>query len=365
MTQSNKNKAIIACAGGRKTTLIVEEALKIKDLPVLITTYTLENLDQINTYITEKNGFIPKNITTTSWFTFLLHDCIRPYQNMVFDQCLRIESIDFISTPPIGLKKNDYRYYINRSGGLYQDRASDFAYKCNEATGGLMVQRLEKIYKYVFIDEAQDLAGWDLDIVKSIMTSQISTFLVADPRQATYSTNGSNKNKGLHGKNMADWINEQEKAGLCTKEEIITTYRSHSKICEFADLLYPEYPKTLSQNAATSDHDGVFAMSKENLNQYIELYEPIGLRFSILTNTFGNKAINIGLSKGRSYIRVLIYPTKPMKQFLFTGDISQAGMLSKLYVAITRARQSVIFVLDPNEIPKVKNGLLGVFQFTH
>ncbi len=46
-----KNKVIIACAGGRKTTHLVEEALKIVDEPVLITTYTLENLDQISSSV--------------------------------------------------------------------------------------------------------------------------------------------------------------------------------------------------------------------------------------------------------------------------------------------------------------------------
>jgi len=56
-------------------------------------------------------------------------------------------------------------------------------------------------------------------------------------------------------------------------------------------------------------------------------------------------AINIGVSKGRTYDRVLIFPTKPMKIYLKTKDIKKAGDISKLYVAITRARFSVAFVL--------------------
>jgi len=91
---SNKNNVIIASAGSGKTTYIVEEALKMKEQRVLVTTYTNENIDQIKTFFVEKAGCIPANITVQSWFSFLLQEGVRPYQNHMNDQ-KRVQSIFF------------------------------------------------------------------------------------------------------------------------------------------------------------------------------------------------------------------------------------------------------------------------------
>ena len=47
-----------------------------------------------------------------------------------------------------------------------------------------------------------------------------------------------------------------------------------------------------------------------------------------------------------TFDRTLIYPHGPLAKFLQSGDIADAGAeISKLYVAVTRARQSVGFVV--------------------
>lgn len=53
--------------------------------------------------------------------------------------------------------------------------------------------------------------------------------------------------------------------------------------------------------------------------------------------------INIGLSKGKTYDRVLIIPTIPMIDFLTKGKIDKNY---KFYIAVTRARHSVAFLFD-------------------
>jgi hypothetical protein len=94
--QSHKNNVIVASAGGRKTTFIVESALGQKEKRVLITTYTRENLDQINSYITARYGCVPPNIEVLSWFTFLLRDGARPYQNhQLEDKRVNLNRPDF------------------------------------------------------------------------------------------------------------------------------------------------------------------------------------------------------------------------------------------------------------------------------
>jgi hypothetical protein len=75
---STKNRVIIASAGSRKTTCLVEEAIKSSGSKILILTYTNENLNQLRAYFVERIGFVPENITIQSWFSFLLKDGIRP-----------------------------------------------------------------------------------------------------------------------------------------------------------------------------------------------------------------------------------------------------------------------------------------------
>ena len=48
-----------------------------------------------------------------------------------------------------------------------------------------------------------------------------------------------------------------------------------------------------------------------------------------------------------TFDRTLIFPHAPLMNFLRTGNVKDAGKeIAKIYVAITRARQSVAFVVD-------------------
>lgn len=345
--QSHKNNITIASAGGRKTTLIIEEALKQKDKKILITTYTIENTDQIKSYIISQNGFIPDNITVITWFAFLLKDCVRPYQNYILPT-QRVESFDFRTIPAPRIKggRSNPAWYINKGNYIYKDRVSEFICDCNGRCKGSVIKRLEKIYDQIYIDEMQDLVGWDQNLVELLMESTIAVTLVGDPRQATYSTNNSQKNKGKKGKNMMLWINELKDKNKCIVKEKTECFRSNQVICDFADNLYPDLSKTISKNAKITGHDGVFIIKQTEVLSYIETYNPQILRWSKKTDTISLPAINIGASKGLTYERVLIFPTKRMKKYLETSDINDAGDIPKLYVAVTRAKYSVAFVID-------------------
>ena len=55
--------------------------------------------------------------------------------------------------------------------------------------------------------------------------------------------------------------------------------------------------------------------------------------------------MNIGVAKGGTHDRIIIFPTKPMLGYLEDGDASKLKSPEKLYVAVTRARFSVAFVV--------------------
>ena len=58
-------------------------------------------------------------------------------------------------------------------------------------------------------------------------------------------------------------------------------------------------------------------------------------------------AFNIGVTKGKTFDRVIIFPTEPFLKYLVSGNLSELAEKSKssLYVAITRARYSVAYVV--------------------
>jgi hypothetical protein len=323
----------------------VEEALRIRDRRVLITTFTNENVDQINSFLVSKNGHVPENITVASWYSLLLQDGVRPYQNHITNRD-RIESINFDATPPLYAKKSDIdKYYLTRHNNIYRDRVADFVCQCDQRSGGLVIKRLEKIYGSIFLDEVQDLAGYDLEILEKLLCSSISIFAVGDPRQATFSTNNASKNKKFKRRHILDWIREKEKSGLIVVTEHTDCYRCNQLICDFADALFPQLPRTNSKNATVTEHDGIFRIKQDEVLAYLDKHKPTVLRHNKGTDTMSLRALNIGLTKGRTYDRVLIFPTAPMKAYLKTKDLSKAGDLAKLYVAVTRAKYSVAFVV--------------------
>lgn len=337
---SNKNRCVVACAGSGKTTGLVQEALKIKDSSVLITTYTTENVDQINKCIIEQNGFVPSNIVVLSWFAFLLRDGIRPYQNYMSDDP-RVRSVFFQTGGNAFHKKVNY---FTSLCDVYSNKTSEFVVECNKKSNGLVIKRLEKNYSHIFIDELQDFAGYDLNFFELLFDSSINTIMVCDPRQSTYSTNHSNKNKKFKGKNIHEWMKEQERKDVVLIEEKTESHRCNQSICDFADSLFPNLPKTVSKNITVTGHDGIFTISPSDVSQYLDSYKPMILRYCKSTKTMSFPALNIGLSKGRTYPRVLIFPTKNMLEFMDKKDPTKAGDLSKFYVAVTRARHSVTFV---------------------
>ena len=354
---SNKNKVIIASAGSGKTTYIVEEALKLKGKRVLVTTYTNENLDQIKVYFIEKNGCMPANITVQSWFSFLLQEGVRPYQNHKSNRS-RVQSIYFFKNTNNEqqlikrlryIKESEDDHYLTKNSYLYEDKVSQFAYKCNEQSKGLIIKRLEKIYDHILIDEAQDLEGWDYDLIGNLIDSSISIVLVGDPRQKILKTHRHVKNKAFE--TVFDWLNKK-KGGNYTPQEKTESLRCNQHICDFADKLFPDLPKTISKNTDTTNHDGIFYILSKDVGNYISTHNPVILRYNKKMDILGFNAINIGVSKGRTFNRVLIFPTRPMLEYLETEDISKAGDKSKLYVAITRAKYSVAFVVDDKNIIK-------------
>lgn len=340
------NKLVIAAAGSGKTSFLVKEALSLVDENVLITTFTETNEAEIRNKIIEKNKFIPSHVTIQTWFSFLLQHGVKPYQGYLFRHDIKgMHLVNGQSAPYI--KESDIlNHYFDKQQKIYSDKISKFIIKCNKACGGKVIDRLSRIHTHIFIDEVQDLSGYDLDFLKLLFASSVKTLLVGDPRQGTYSTSNSAKNKKFKKSEILGFF--EDKTINIEKDETSLTvnYRSITAICEIANKLYPQHPSAESGNASTTNHDGLYMVRPEDVDIYLDEYAPMQLRDSKRTRIEnGYPVMNFGQSKGLSFDRVLVYPTEPIIAWLknSAADLAQTSR-SKLYVAITRGRFSVAFV---------------------
>lgn len=353
------NEVIIAAAGSGKTSLLIEKALADRSKRVLITTYTRENLREIDRRLWDASRRESYRVTAMSWFEFLLRECVKPYQAYKTEM-LSIRSINFVtrksSIPALKYaRKADFdKYYVDSSRNLYREVVSDLACAIDEASGGKVIARLEGCYDLILVDEVQDLAGPDLDLLERIFDSDIGVIAVGDPRQGVYATNSANRNRQHRRAAIVNWIDEQLKRGRITRDSLSHNHRCNQAICDYADALYPDLPPSVSTNDEVVKDAGVHLVHEDDLDSYRETYGPQELRWDKREARARAGALNMGEVKGMAFDRVLIYPPKTITSYIESGANLAPGTRAKFYVAITRARHSVAVVTNS---PSLRSGL--------
>ena len=354
---SKINKLIIAAAGAGKTTYLIHEALK-QDKEVLITTYTEANESEIKKKFIEINGAIPKNITIQTWFSMLLQHGVKPYQNYLTDKkingmiLVNQQSSQYIS------EINVDKHYFSKEYKIYSDKLSKFVFKCNEKSNGMVFDRLSRVYDYIFIDEVQDLAGYDLELIKLLFKTNSNTTLVGDPRQVTYLTHNEKKFGKYQDGRIKEFIqNECKRITVEIDEESLNcSYRNNDLICQFSSTLFPDYVVPISKQNDAIEHKGIFFIKESDVDVYLAQYQPLQLRINRGKQVNTNFAVmNYGESKGLGFDRVLIYPTKPILDFILKNKNLDGTSRAKFYVAITRARYSVGIVYNFKDSDNVES----------
>src|SRR5712664_1423522 len=170
---SSTNSVIISAAGGGKTTRIVNSALDRGAERAVLLTYTDNNIGELKKRFYELNSAIPAHVEVWSWYTFLLREMARPYQNSLFNG--RIAGIFWVegrSETFADATKID-RYYFHNSKRIYSDKLARFVCECNTASGGAVIKRLEQRFNQIYIDEIQDMAGLYIDVIELLLKSNI------------------------------------------------------------------------------------------------------------------------------------------------------------------------------------------------
>lgn len=341
----------MCAAGSGKTWSICNEALANvnngKDPKrILITTYTNKGVDTVNEELAKQNNGVPsQRIVVRSWYQFLLAELIQPYQSYIvgINQIKAFDFSDRYGQVNYGRKGEAKRYFSSNHRFVKKDSASELAVFLNEQSFGSVINRLEKVYSHIFIDEIQDMAGHDLSMVEMLFDSRITVVCVGDNKQATYSTHNAKKNKGRSGRNLWEFCADKQSCGIATIEESMVSRRFSSNICAFANSVYPNTKNITTNMCETTEHDGVFLIERSDVERYYKYFNPTVLKYSRATDVGGVASFNYGECKGMTFARVLLYPTKPLLGFLSGKKLDKQ---EKYYVAVTRPRYSLAIVVE-------------------
>lgn len=350
------SRIIMCAAGGGKTTRIVAEAHAEPHIRSALVTYTNNNEHEIRRRLYAHAPVIASHIEVMTWFSFLLREMARPYRNALHGH--RIEGILFEKgrSVPYVPQSNTDKHYFAGNRFIYSDKISKFICECDRITSGAVMRRLAQRFDRIFVDEVQDMAGPDLDLLELMLKAGIDVWLVGDHRQATFQTNHAKKNSAASGVNVIKKFKQWDKNGLARLSYETHTHRCNQDIADFGDSFYPTDPKTTSLNSDITGHDGVFIVPMSKISDYLVQFSPQILRLSKTTDCKGHAAMNFGESKGRTFDRVLIFPHVAARSWLKTGKLAHVEkVVTKMYVGATRARYSLAFAYDGTAlIPGVK-----------
>ncbi|WP_293676769.1 UvrD-helicase domain-containing protein [uncultured Phenylobacterium sp.] len=366
------NKIVVAAAGSGKTTYLVEEALKTRGERVLITTYTESNEAEIRQKFFELVGHIPANVVIMTWFSFLITHGVKPFQGSLFD--FSITGMVLVSTqsglryrtrlgqPVFWPEEEIDKHYFDPSRRAFSDKLPKLAIRCTERSGGAVMDRISRVFPNIFVDEVQDLAGYDLDILTALACSSARLLMVGDPRQVTYLTHHERRHQKYADGGIVDFLRSElrKKAPIDIDETTLNrSHRNSAVICAVSSRLYPALPASQACDcdrcrAAPPPSAGLFILQKGDYDHYLSAVRPIQLRDKITSIGVDHRSLvmNFGESKGRGFDHVVILPTEPMRDWL-TNPASDLKPQSraKFYVAITRARHSVAIAMDWGAAP--------------
>ncbi|MBR9882603.1 MAG: UvrD-helicase domain-containing protein [Oceanospirillales bacterium] len=373
------NVLCIASAGSGKTHKVITESIAAIERggKVLVVTYTTSNQQELRARFIQQYGRSSDRFVVKGLYSFYLEDMIRPYQRTVFSK--RIEGVYFNSCNPhlnpsnrlalpgrkemLANNKLNPKHYLTECGtkahtGFLAKLATRISLKTKHAPA----TRLSEIYTQVYFDEVQDLVGWDYSVLASLNKKMKSAITcVGDFRQTVYETTFGHKAPETAEQKIAKF----KEMGFI-EETLTSNRRCIQQICDIADTVHlGAYKATQSGVARVPDgfrsHIGTFVVKQSDVADYIEMFDPTVLRWNV---SVGNKFLpekarcqNFGSSKGLSFDRVLIVPTEKQVKFILGHEKpfpkGTEMTQNKMYVAITRARYSLAFILPD----KLVNGL--------
>lgn len=339
-------KLILAVAGSGKTTLIVDK-LNLEKRFLLIT-YTINNTKNLRESIIRKFGYIPSNISIYSYYNFLYSFCFRPFLGYK----LRAKGI-FWDFPP---EHTNYlpiiktARYMSPNRLLYHNRIA----KLLEIGDVLqdINKRLEKHYDFLLIDEVQDFAGQDFNLLESMCKSNIKVLLVGDFYQHTFDTSrDGNTNNSLH-RDYNKYLRRFEKIKVIPDTEHLNkSYRCTTSVCKFIkEQIGVEIESHKFNDSVVRYLDKQEEIEKIfNDNSIVKLFYREHYKYECYSRNWGD-------CKGENhYYDVCVVLNKStMNKFIAKKLIDLPPVTkNKLYVACSRSNNN-LYLIDEKNVQHLK-----------
>lgn len=334
------NKRLIhAVAGSGKTTKIIESIDPQKRN--LIITYTETNQNTIRAKLIDKLGYIPESTFIFGVFEFLYSFCLVPYLGK------RPKGINFDYETQGRFDNNS----IDTTGRIIQNQLSKsllrgfLIYKRNNIHfDNSYLERIDKFFDCVFVDECQDFESDDFDWLLSLSKLSADVLLLGDFYQKTFKTSRrGNKGKGIHS-SFENWLKVISDSGFeIDLSSLSKSYRCPKIVCDFivgnlAIEIFSQREKKLSAEIILVDSQDKIKsiMTDDNVMKlfYQKSYD------------YDCKSQNWGDSKGSEFENVCVV-LNPITYKLFAANRLNelsSQTKSKFYVACTRTRGNLYFV---------------------
>lgn len=190
-----KSKIQIAGAGAGKTYGLAELICNFNidnNKKVYAITYTNYAKNNIEEKIIKTNGCVPDYISISTIHTFLLNEVIYPYSKYVLGKV--IQKASSINLPEDYKAKNKKMAILESIGIVHNEKVFKLAKQilvCNKTDSKNKKERKSVALKHfiasigaIFVDEAQDLDGDVIEIIKLLIENDIFIYMVGDPKQS-------------------------------------------------------------------------------------------------------------------------------------------------------------------------------------
>lgn len=331
---------ICAVAGSGKTTLLIDTVAKSENKRSIILTYTNENFRSIKASLTERYGRVPEHVYLTTYFSFLYSFCYRPF---LFYQ-LRDNGYTWnMPSEKPRTTKAELLHYMTKGRYLYSNRLAKLIVEFDVLPK--VLQRLERFFDCFLIDEIQDFAANDFNLVVSLSRANVDVLFVGDFFQHTFDTSrdGATK-KNLHKNGEEAYLDAFRKSGFSVDTHTLRkSYRCSPTVCDFISSTIG-----VSMESHRSDSTDVMIVDDPEHARAlffddgkVKLFYEGYLRYDCLANNWGR-------SKGlNGYGDVCVVLNKKTAQLLKRNRLDNlpASTRNKLYVACSRARGD-LYILD-------------------
>jgi DNA helicase-2/ATP-dependent DNA helicase PcrA len=327
---------VFAVAGSGKTTRIVQQLDEKRRY--LLVTYTEANRDNLRRKIIDRFGYFPTNITLHTYFKFLHGFCYRPFLRSKKNT----KGLTF-RLPPLVPRYSltNERRFISSGRRLYSNRLAKFIEQTK--TIPLVIARIEKYFDALYVDEVQDFAGHDFNLLLQLVAAKVECLFVGDFYQHTYDTSrDGNVNARLYD-DYAAYQAKFKTAGIrVDRESLMVSRRCSKSVCDFITEKIGI--------AIDSDGERISSVSFEDNAAAVQaIYEDSSIVKLFLQehHKYSCYSQNWGASKGSDHYKdVCVVLNAANIRAWRAGSFKDINVQTKnkLYVACSRARGNLTFV---------------------